>query len=81
MKNPWHKSDPALLEEIKSALTSYSDLRLVEEDEMIRVRGTFPVLDSNAEILDRYQVRIEFPPDGSVGHLVEKGKRRHSPAS
>ena len=61
MKRPWHKANPVLLEEIESTVDAYADLRLVEENQTILVRGTFPVLDDRGEVLDRYKSRFASP--------------------
>ena len=77
MKRPWHKANPVLLEEIESTLDAYADLRLVEENQTILVRGTFPVLDDRGEVLDRYQVEVRFPVDypNSLPHVYETAGR------
>lgn len=77
MKRPWHKTNPVLLEEIESTLDAYADLRLVEENQTILVRGTFPVLDDRGEVLDRYQVEVRFPGDYPVSlpHVYETAGR------
>jgi len=40
----------------------YPDLRVINEDGRILVRGSFPVLH-DAFVLDRFQIQVEFPPD------------------
>ena len=61
MNNPWFKVRPGLLKQIKEDLQrSYSDLQVVEETDILYVRGSFPV-SHNGQVLDRFQIQIKFP--------------------
>jgi hypothetical protein len=77
MKKVWFKINPGLLGEIKKEIQSnYPDLHVHIENEKVFIRGSFPITFEN-EILDRYQVEIEFPLDypDSVPIVREIGGR------
>jgi len=50
---------PEALAEIKEVLSAYPDLRLVETEELIFIRGTLAVAH-DGEVLDRFQIEIFF---------------------
>jgi len=63
MKKSWFKIDPGLLEQIKKEIqANYPNLHLYIEEGTVFIRGSFPVTFEN-EVLDRYQVEIEFVSD------------------
>lgn len=77
MKKVWFKINPGLLEEIKKEIEcDYPNLHIYVENETVFIRGSFPITFEN-EILDRYQVEIEFPIDypDSVPIVHEIGGR------
>jgi len=77
MKMPWHKRDPRLLARNRDEVNAkYSDLGFFIKDETVFVRGSFHVLHED-QVLDRYQIEIELPPDwpDSIPVLREVGGR------
>ena len=63
MKRAWHRTRPELLEQIREEIQShYPSLQLSCEEDIVFVRGSYPIT-FEGEILDRYAVEIEFPPD------------------
>jgi hypothetical protein len=63
MKNPWHKADPNLLEQLKAEIErDYPNLHFFIEGDIVFARGSFPI-SHEGRILDRYQIEIEFPHD------------------
>jgi hypothetical protein len=63
MRRLWEGKNRQLLDRLESDLKAkYADLRIVEEDGTVFLRGTFPV-GIDGRILDRYQIELEFPPD------------------
>ena len=63
MKRPWFKNNPGLLEQIKKEIRNdYPNLHIYIENETVFMRGSFPLTFEN-EVLDRYQVEIEFLTD------------------
>lgn len=73
----WYKSDPEALTKLKESIAvEYSDLRVVEDDDPIQVKGSFPV-KVNGKRLDRYSIRIEIPDDypDSIPVVYEVGGR------
>ncbi|MFZ2028833.1 MAG: hypothetical protein WAU68_00875 [Vitreimonas sp.] len=59
----WWQAKPALLDDIRAALTGhYASLMLSVTPEGVTVRGSFPVVHLD-EVLDRYEVEINFPDD------------------
>jgi hypothetical protein len=63
VKRPWHRRRPALLAQVQSDVEAFcSTLHVFVEGEVVRVRGTFPVLHEG-EVLARYAIEIEFPAD------------------
>ncbi len=65
MRDWWHRRNPKLVQDIRADLAgAYPNLHLfIDEDGAAEVRGTFPVPSHDGRVLDRYQVRIELPPD------------------
>jgi hypothetical protein len=65
MKSPWHQINPALAEAIRTDLHArYPTLHLfIDPDGKATVCGTFPVLSTEGQVLDRYQISIELPAD------------------
>ena len=55
----WFVRRPEALAEIKEVLSAYPDLRLVETEELIFIRGTLAVAH-DGEVLDRFQIEIFF---------------------
>lgn len=62
MKQPWHRATPALFAQLRADVEAFcSTLHTsVDNDDVVRIRGTFPVRHGNEE-LDRYGVEIELP--------------------
>lgn len=65
MKSPWHQRNPALTEAIRADLRArYPTLHLfINPDGKAAVCGTFPVLSTEGQVLDRYRISIELPAD------------------
>jgi hypothetical protein len=59
-RKPWFVQKPAALAEIRQVLSAYPDLRLIQTEDRVLIRGTFPVEFENA-VLDRFQIEIFFP--------------------
>lgn len=57
-EKPWHVIRPELLEDVRAALCAYPTLHLFVNDNGVEIRGTFPVLGTNGEVLDEYRVVI-----------------------
>lgn len=82
MTEPWHKSRPELVEEIRGSLQrDYPALHLVIDGESGRaaVRGTFPVRSPDGVERDRYSVSIELPDDYPTGLPVVREVNRRIP--
>lgn len=63
MGSPWHKKDPSLLCELREDLERrYPDLLLSVEGDLVRLRGSFPVIDDGAE-LDRFYIEVTIPAE------------------
>ena len=63
MKRSWHEKNPRILRDMEAEIPAkYPDLRVVMEQDIIYVRGGFPVLDGT-DVLDRFQIEIELPAD------------------
>jgi hypothetical protein len=63
MTVPWHVRDPLLLNRLRGELESkYPDLRVVVDDGVVWLEGSFPLVHEGIE-LDRFQVKILIPPD------------------
>ncbi len=61
MKRPWHRQRPALVKEVQEDIEGFcSTLHVFVEDDVVRIRGTFPVRHEGEE-LDRYAIVVEFP--------------------
>lgn len=62
---PWYQRDPDLVDEIRGDLrTRHPDLHLfIQHDGKAFVRGTFPVLLREGQVVDRYRIEIEIPRD------------------
>ena len=52
-----------LLAEIREDLAAYPRLHLFTDQELVQVRGTFPVRDVDGRELDSFRVSIELPPN------------------
>lgn len=60
----WHHRNPKLVEEIRRDLAAeYPTLHLIIEGARAQVRGTFPVLSPERQVLDRFAVVINLPSD------------------
>ncbi len=63
MSQPWHKSDPNLLDKIRMEVRAdYLNLHFYPKSDRVIVRGTFPIIDSGEE-LDRYSIDIVLLAD------------------
>lgn len=63
MNRPWHKKHPDRLNLLKQELEkNYPDLNVFSDDDVIQLRGGFPVIHEGIE-LDRFQIQIIIPPD------------------
>ncbi len=63
MRKPWHRANPALFDQVKSAVQSeYPNLHVYVEGDVVFIRGSFPFVQER-RILDRYLIEIEFPRD------------------
>jgi hypothetical protein len=63
MKEPWHRTRPGLFAEVRADVEAFcSTLHVFVDNEVVRIRGTYPVRHESEE-LDRYHIEIEFPPD------------------
>ncbi len=58
-QTPWFVRMPEALAEIQEVLSSYPDLRLVETENLIYIRGSFPV-EHQKDVLERFQIEIFF---------------------
>src|SRR5216683_3347490 len=56
---PWFVRWPDALAEVRQVLSGYPDLRLIQTEDVVLIRGTFPVEFANA-VLDRFQIEIFF---------------------
>lgn len=58
-------SNEELRNEFESTIKSkYQSLQLVVENDVLFLRGIFPLIDpENGDEIDSYQIEIEFPPD------------------
>jgi hypothetical protein len=77
MKKRWFDHHPELLEEVKQTVErDHPDLRVAVEGDSVFVRGSYR-LESGGEVLDRYQIEIEFPSDynRSLPLVFETGGR------
>lgn len=65
---PWYEVKPDLADEIRKDLRCcYPTLRLDTSAGRAEIRGTFPILDSDGSVLDRWAVSIELPRDDPNG--------------
>ena len=74
---PWHLANPLLFEKEKAEVeASYPNLHVHVVDDVVFVRGTFPVAHEG-EVFDRYQIEIELPRGypGSIPVVREIGGR------
>jgi hypothetical protein len=63
MKGFWHERNPGLLRTVEEEVAAQcSDLLVVVEENTVRVRGSFPVMDDGM-VLDRFLIEIALPPD------------------
>ena len=61
---PWYTERPDLIAEIRADLQRhYPTLRLETNGGRAEIRGTFPILDTDGAVLDRWPVSIELPSD------------------
>jgi hypothetical protein len=77
MNRTWFEQNPALLQEVRSAIAAdQPDLHETIIDGAVRLRGSYAVRDGGT-VLDRYQIEIRFPFDYPM-HLpaVEEIGRR-----
>jgi hypothetical protein len=77
MKKAWHKAESDALEKVKSRIAErFPDLRVSKEGDVVFLRGSFPIIHEG-EILDRYEIELEIPPDlgDSIPKLRETGGR------
>lgn len=77
MKAAWYKTNASLFAKIRQEIEgNYPDLQLTIENGIVLARGNFPV-KNGADILDRFQIQVEFPHDypNSVVVLRETGGR------
>jgi hypothetical protein len=59
---PWYEEKPDLADEIRKDLRRrYPTLRLDTSAGRAEIRGTFPILDTDGTVLDRWPVSIELP--------------------
>jgi hypothetical protein len=78
MKKVWHKAKPDLFRSVAAEIdVGYHDLRVVIENDVVYIRGSFPVKDDSGQILDRFLIEIQFPDDfpNSTPILRETGGR------
>jgi hypothetical protein len=77
MRSAWHIANPGLLQQLEAGLgRKYPTLHIVVEEDVVFVRGSFPVVD-DGRVLDRYQVELELPRDypDAIPILREVGGR------
>ena len=61
---PWYEEMPDLAAGIRADLQRhYPTLRLETNGGRVEIRGTFPILDTDGAVLDRWPVSIELPSD------------------
>ena len=63
MRLSWHEKRPDLLTDVRTAIAPYPDLRLEIIGSVVRVLGTFPVLDESGIAVDRFAIEIWFLDD------------------
>ena len=62
MGGPWHKRQPALLEQLRQQLeVRYPDLCVLLKGDLVYLRGGFPIIHEGIE-LDRFQIEVTIPP-------------------
>lgn len=62
----WHRDNPLFYEQEKAEVeTHFPDLRFVVEDNIVYVRGSFPLMFEGQE-LDRYSVELQLPRNHPV---------------
>ena len=67
MARPWHHADPGLFETlVKAVRAHYPDLTVCVEQDRVRVRGPFALMDSLFQV-DSYEIDIELPTDFPEG--------------
>ncbi len=65
---PWYEEKPDLADDIRKDLRRhYPTLRLDTSVGRAEIRGTFPILDADGSVLDRWAVSIELPRDDPYG--------------
>jgi hypothetical protein len=77
MRRAWHKAQPDALQRLKERIEQeFPELRLSVQGDVVFLKGSFPVRYGD-EILDRYEIELEIPPDlgDSVPRLRETGGR------
>ena len=61
---PWYEEKPDLAADIRADLQRHCPtLRLETNGGLAEIRGTFPILDTDGAVLDRWPVSIELPSD------------------
>jgi hypothetical protein len=63
MSEPWHRRQPSLLNDLRQELERrYLDLSILLEDDVVYLRGGFPVVHNGVE-LDRFQIEVRIPQE------------------
>lgn len=77
MSQPWHKSNPSLLEKERTEVeAAYPHLHFFVEGEFVVIRGTLPITDEG-QVLDRYLIDVQISRDHpkSIPIVRETGGR------
>lgn len=86
MTRSWLKARPDLVEDVQKSLDgAFGNLHLFVVDRIGEVRGSFPVVGADGQVLDRYSICIRFPdryPDElpvveEVGGRIPRTADRH----
>ena len=79
---PWYEEKPELADEIRKDLRRhYPTLRLDTSAGRAEIRGTFPILDADGSVLDRWAVSIELPRDDPYGLPIVRETGGRIPAT
>ena len=79
---PWYEEKPDLADEIREGLRHhYPTLRLDTSTGRAEIRGTFPILDADGSVLDRWGVSIELPRDDPYGLPIVRETGGRIPAT
>ena len=79
---PWYEENPDLAADIRADLHRYyPTLRLDTDGGLAEIRGTFPILDTDGTVLDRWSVSIELPADDLSGLPIVREMGGRIPAS